>query len=89
MTSRMLGRPAIWHLFNQLRYSARLTDIVLATTSNPLHIGAKLERESVLRALAVAGTAKGASDLLEVSPSFIFSVIKRRGIRDEDWKKPR
>lgn len=47
----------------------------------------KLEREAILRALAAAGTAKGAAGLLEVSSSFIFSVIKRRGIRDEDWKK--
>jgi transcriptional regulator with GAF, ATPase, and Fis domain len=49
----------------------------------------KLERETVLRALAAAGTAKGASDVLEVSPSFIFSVIKRRNILEEEWKKPR
>ena len=49
----------------------------------------KLERETVLRALAAGGTAKGASDLLQVSPSFIFSVIKRRNILEEEWKKPR
>ena len=49
----------------------------------------KLERESVLRGLAAAGTAKGAADLLQVSSSFIFSVIKRRNILEEEWKKPR
>lgn len=32
----ILGRPAIWHLFNQLRCASRLDQFILATTTNPL-----------------------------------------------------
>ena len=49
----------------------------------------KVERECVVRALAAAQTVTGAADLLQVSKSFVHSVIKRRGIREEEWKKPK
>jgi spore coat polysaccharide biosynthesis protein SpsF len=31
----IIGRPAIWHLFQQLRNARRVQDFILATTSNP------------------------------------------------------
>ncbi len=50
---------------------------------------ATLERECVVSALAAAGTVTGAAELLQVSKSFVHAVIKRRGIREEEWKTPK
>jgi DNA-binding NtrC family response regulator len=50
---------------------------------------AKAEREAVLEALIAGQDKTRAAELLDVSKSFIFDVIKRRGIRDEEWKKPK
>jgi DNA-binding NtrC family response regulator len=48
---------------------------------------AKLEREAVLRALIVGQDKTKAAELLDVSRDFIYTVIKRRGIRDDEWKR--
>jgi DNA-binding NtrC family response regulator len=48
---------------------------------------AKLEREAVLRALIVGQDKTAAAELLDVSRDFIYNVIKRRGIRESEWKK--
>jgi DNA-binding NtrC family response regulator len=50
---------------------------------------AKLERDAVVKALAVGQDKTKAAELLKVSRSFIFDVIKRRRILDDEWKKPR
>ena len=47
---------------------------------------ADLERKTVIRALAIGGSPTEAAGLLKVSRSFIHNVIKRRAIRDEEWK---
>jgi DNA-binding NtrC family response regulator len=50
---------------------------------------AKTEREAVLGALISGQDKTKAAELLDVSRDFIHNVIKRRGIRDEEWKKPK
>jgi DNA-binding NtrC family response regulator len=50
---------------------------------------AKAEREAVLEALIAGQDKTRAAELLDVSRDFIHNVIKRRGIRDEEWKKPK
>ncbi|HYW69222.1 MAG TPA: sigma-54 dependent transcriptional regulator, partial [bacterium] len=50
---------------------------------------AKLEREAVLEALIAGQDKKTAAELLDVSRDFVFNVIRRRGIRDEEWKSPK
>ena len=50
---------------------------------------AKLEREAVLEALIAGRDKKTAAELLDMSRDFVFNVIKRRGIRDEEWKNPK
>jgi DNA-binding NtrC family response regulator len=49
---------------------------------------ARAEREAVLEALIAGQDKTAAADLLDVSRDFIHNVIKRRAIRDEEWKKP-
>ena len=46
-----------------------------------------MEREAVLSALKVGQDKTKAAELLDVSRDFIHNVIKRRGIREEEWKK--
>ncbi|MFH1865055.1 MAG: hypothetical protein ABIK85_04165 [Candidatus Eisenbacteria bacterium] len=48
---------------------------------------AKAEREAVLEALIAGQDKTKAAELLDVSRDFVHNVIKRRGIRDEEWKK--
>ncbi|MCK4408780.1 MAG: AAA family ATPase, partial [Candidatus Eisenbacteria sp.] len=50
---------------------------------------AKLKREAALSALIAGQDKTKAAALLDVSRDFIHNVIKDRGIRDEEWKKPR
>jgi DNA-binding NtrC family response regulator len=47
---------------------------------------AAFEREYVLRALVKSGSVTKAADLIQVSRDLVYNVIKRRGIRDEEWK---
>ena len=48
---------------------------------------ARLEREAVLRALIVGQDKTKAAELLGTSRQFVHDVIRRRGIRDKEWKK--
>ncbi len=48
---------------------------------------AKAEREAVVEALIAGQDKTAAADLLDVSRDFVHNVIKRRGIRDEEWKR--
>jgi DNA-binding NtrC family response regulator len=48
---------------------------------------ADLERDCIVRALARGGNVAEAARLLQVSRSFVHAVIKRRAIRDVEWKK--
>jgi len=50
---------------------------------------AKAEREAVVRALIAAQNKTGAAELLDVNRDFIHNVIKRRAIRDDEWKNPK
>jgi len=50
---------------------------------------AKTEREAVVQALVAGQNKARAAELLDVSTDFIFNVIKRRGIREDEWKKPK
>jgi DNA-binding NtrC family response regulator len=50
---------------------------------------AKLERDAVVRALALGQDKTKAAEILDVSRSFIFDVMKRRDILEDEWKKPR
>ncbi|MFH1688615.1 MAG: sigma-54 dependent transcriptional regulator [Candidatus Eisenbacteria bacterium] len=48
---------------------------------------ARAEREAVLEALIAGQDKTKAAELLDVSRDFIHNVIRRRAIRDEEWKK--
>jgi hypothetical protein len=50
---------------------------------------ARVEREAVLEALVAGQDKTQAAELLNVARSFIHDVIKRRGIREEEWKRPK
>jgi DNA-binding NtrC family response regulator len=50
---------------------------------------AKLERDAVLQALIAGQDKTAAAELLDMSRDFVHNVIKRRGIRDDEWKQPK